>query len=204
MTSFGRETFVEANDAFLALTGYSRDEVIGRTSQELGMWSSPEDQRKLREALQGGSGFRNLELRLRGKEGGGYTVLMSAESIQLNSDQGYLKMFYDITERKRTEDQLMNAIQDVMNDTSWFSQRVMEQLTNVRLGEQSPAQVVDLSKREREVLERLSRGANNEAIAADLGIATQTVRNYISAIYDKLGVHSRGEAIVWARERGIS
>lgn len=44
---------------------------------------------------------------------------------------------------------------------------------------------------------------NNEQIAAELGIVTQTVRNYISALYDKLGVNSRAEAIVWARERGI-
>ncbi len=50
---------------------------------------------------------------------------------------------------------------------------------------------VELSKHEREVLERLARGLNNEQIAEELGIATQTVRNYISTIYDKLGVHSR-------------
>jgi DNA-binding CsgD family transcriptional regulator len=62
---------------------------------------------------------------------------------------------------------------------------------------------VDLSKREREVLERIARGASNETIAAELGIVPQTVRNYITTVYDKLGVHTRGEAIVWARERGI-
>ncbi len=49
----------------------------------------------------------------------------------------------------------------------------------------------------------MARGKSNDAIAAELGIATQTVRNYISVIYDKLGVNSRAEAIVWARERGL-
>lgn len=43
----------------------------------------------------------------------------------------------------------------------------------------------------------------NDAIGRELGLVTQTVRNYISAVYGKLGVHSRAEAIVWARERGI-
>ena len=204
MTTLGRETFVDVNDAYLTLTGYSRDEVVGKTSHELSMWSSPEDQQMLRVVQRDGRGFNNVELKVRTKEGNVRDILISAAVIQLDGRHGYLRMFYDITERKRTEKHLVSAIQDVMNDTSWFSQRVMEQLTNVRLGEQSLTQVIDLSKREREVLERLSRGANNEAIAADLGIATQTVRNYISAIYDKLGVHSRGEAIVWARERGIS
>ena len=53
------------------------------------------------------------------------------------------------------------------------------------------------------MLELLAQGKGNDAIASELGIATQTVRNYISTLYDKLGVHSRAEAIVWARERGI-
>jgi DNA-binding NarL/FixJ family response regulator len=53
------------------------------------------------------------------------------------------------------------------------------------------------------VLGRVAQGAGNEQIARELGIATQTVRNYISTLYDKLGVRSRAEAIVWARERGI-
>jgi DNA-binding NarL/FixJ family response regulator len=79
----------------------------------------------------------------------------------------------------------------------------MEELAEVRIGGQEPVPRVDLSKREREVLERLARGASNEQIAEELGIVPQTVRNYISTIYDKLGVHSRGEAIIWARERGI-
>ena len=60
-----------------------------------------------------------------------------------------------------------------------------------------------MTKRERDVLARLARGANNEIIAAELGVAVQTVRNYVAAVYDKLGVHSRAEAVVWARERGI-
>lgn len=45
--------------------------------------------------------------------------------------------------------------------------------------------------------------ASNNAIAHELGLATQPVRNYISNLYDKLGVHTRAEAVVWARERGI-
>jgi len=91
----------------------------------------------------------------------------------------------------------------VMSDTSWFAQKVMQELAEVRIGDKDPGPTIELSRREREVLERLARGASNDAIAAELGIATQTIRNYISTIYDKLGVNSRAEAIVWARERGI-
>ncbi|HCS43299.1 MAG TPA: helix-turn-helix transcriptional regulator, partial [Pseudomonas sp.] len=40
-------------------------------------------------------------------------------------------------------------------------------------------------------------------IAARLKLATNTVRNHVSTVYSKLDVHSRSEAIVWARERGL-
>ena len=63
--------------------------------------------------------------------------------------------------------------------------------------------LAELTARERQVLTYVARGANNEAIGAALGLATQTVRNYLSSIYEKLGLHTRAEVVVWARERGL-
>ncbi len=203
MTSFGRETFVEVNDALLDLTGYARDEIVGHTSLELGMWSSGDDRKSLDKAQGDGKGFRSLELMLRTKDGNVKDILMSAEVIRLDGGEGYLKMFYDITERKQTEEQMHGAIQAVMNDASWFSRSLIEQLTRIRTGGKALPSV-ELSKRERQVLEHLANGANNEAIAQELGLSAQTVRNYISTIYSKLGVNSRVEAAVWARERGLT
>jgi DNA-binding CsgD family transcriptional regulator len=60
-----------------------------------------------------------------------------------------------------------------------------------------------LTMREREVLNAVARGHGNQAIAKQLGIAEKTVRNHVSTIFDKLGVESRSEAIVIARERGF-
>ena len=111
-------------------------------------------------------------------------------------------MFYDVTLRRQTEEQVQRAISEVVSDTSWFSHKVMERLANIWSGGEAKA-TVELTKRERQVLEQMASGKNNDAIAAELGIATQTVRNYISTIYDKINVSSRGEAIVWARERGL-
>ena len=202
MTSFGRETFVNVNDAFSELTGYAHAEAVGRTSRELGMWSSPKDQQRLGEVQRGEKGFHNLELRLKTKEGGVRDVLMSAAVVRLDGHEGYLKMFYDVSERKRTEEQMHRAIQAVMNDASWFSRSLIEQLGRIRTGGEAPVSV-PFSKREREVLERIAHGLNNDAIAAELGLAPQTVRNYVATIYDKIGVHTRVEAVVWARERGI-
>ena len=61
----------------------------------------------------------------------------------------------------------------------------------------------ELTAREREVLELIARGLANDEIAERLGIASKTVRNQVSALLDKLGVASRAQAIVKAREAGL-
>jgi DNA-binding NarL/FixJ family response regulator len=61
----------------------------------------------------------------------------------------------------------------------------------------------ELTPREREILGRVAAGESNGAIAARLGLAAKTVGNHVSAILTKLGVATRAEAIVRAREGGI-
>lgn len=61
----------------------------------------------------------------------------------------------------------------------------------------------ELTARERQVLELLARGLSNDEIAERLGIAAKTVRNQVSAIFDKLQVSTRAQAIVSAREAGL-
>jgi len=60
-----------------------------------------------------------------------------------------------------------------------------------------------LSARERELLELLARGYDNHQIAAHLDVREKTVRNHISSIFSKLGVESRAQAIVRARDAGF-
>ncbi|MFE3458702.1 response regulator [Nocardiopsis aegyptia] len=61
----------------------------------------------------------------------------------------------------------------------------------------------DLSHREREVLDLIAAGLNNSAIADRLHLAPKTVGNYISAVFAKLQVATRSEAIVRARDAGL-
>lgn len=60
-----------------------------------------------------------------------------------------------------------------------------------------------LSPREREVLGLISEGLSNAEIGERLGISEKTVRNHVSNLFDKLGVWSRAQAIVFARDRGF-
>jgi len=60
-----------------------------------------------------------------------------------------------------------------------------------------------LSPREREVLNLITAGMSNAQIAERLSISEKTVRNHVSNLFDKLGVWTRAQAIVFAIERGF-
>lgn len=59
-----------------------------------------------------------------------------------------------------------------------------------------------LTRREREVLLLVARGLGNRRIGEDLHLSTATVKRHLSNVYDKLGVHSRGEAVSMAISEG--
>lgn len=87
-----------------------------------------------------------------------------------------------------------------------FAQLIDEFLAFLpREREQSPggAALAALTRREREVLDLLARGLDNGSIAAQLEVSEKTVRNTVSHIFDKLAVHSRAQAVVFARRAGL-
>jgi pimeloyl-ACP methyl ester carboxylesterase/DNA-binding CsgD family transcriptional regulator len=61
----------------------------------------------------------------------------------------------------------------------------------------------ELSARERAILTLMTQGLGNARIGAELGISEKTVRNHVSRVFDKLGVWTRAQAIVFARDRGF-
>jgi PAS domain S-box-containing protein len=97
-------TLVNVNDAFLLSTGYSKEEVIGRTAAEINLWMDVEDEGRLSRVVQEQGRMRDLELRFRKKSGEERTFLLSVESITLDGEQCVLSAAVDITGRKQTEE----------------------------------------------------------------------------------------------------
>ncbi|MDZ7951507.1 PAS domain S-box protein [Nostoc sp. DedQUE09] len=98
--------FIEVNDSFVNLSGYGRDEAIGKTSFELNLWVNDRDRLNLVQELQSTGVARNLEIDFRQKSGEIITTLLSAEVIDLNGIPAILAVHHDITERKQVEAQL--------------------------------------------------------------------------------------------------
>jgi PAS domain S-box-containing protein len=109
----------------------------------------------------------------------------------------------NISQRRQTEQHLKQAIREVIDDATWFAQSVLEKMTQVSSSGSSSIKASDLTDRERQVIEMIAKGMKNNQIAKELGLSYATIRNYVARIYGKLDVHSRAEAVIWARERGF-
>ena len=96
-------TVVEANEAALALFGFSREEAIGKTTGDLNVWERAEQQARFRQLLAVQRELRDMEARLRGKSGDSKDMLLSAQVIELNGEEFAITTLVDITERKRAE-----------------------------------------------------------------------------------------------------
>jgi DNA-binding NarL/FixJ family response regulator len=91
--------------------------------------------------------------------------------------------------------ELCGAIRDVASGGAPMTSAIARKVVQF-FGQRGPApEVTTLSDRERDVLVALSQGQQYKEIAATLGISINTVRNYIRAIYDKLHVNTRTEAV---------
>ncbi len=197
---------VDVNEAFLDTSGYPSEELLGKTVEEIGFIEGRAACAELFAALEKAGSVAGLELKVRKKGAELIDCVVSADTVIIQDSPCYLLVLMDITERKRTELELVAAIEEVMQDASWFSQTLIEKLANMKStspAQRASASFTDLTARERDVLGLICEGLADKEIAARLQLAPNTVRNHVATVYSKLAVHSRSEAIVWARERGL-
>jgi len=109
ITAIADGRFLEVNDNFLRLTGFTRNEIIGRSSVELGLWANPKDRHHIVALLRRSGEARDLEVRMSIKSGEVRTLQMSAHTIELSGQPCVIAIFRDVTEGRALEVQLRQA-----------------------------------------------------------------------------------------------
>jgi PAS domain S-box-containing protein len=99
-------TFLEVNDGFTSITGRTKDQVIGKSSSDIDLWSNPEDLKRFVRMLVRTGEVTGYEAEFRMNDGSKRTALVSAKLLDVRGDRWIISVTRDITERKRSERRL--------------------------------------------------------------------------------------------------
>jgi PAS domain S-box-containing protein len=97
------QRYIDVNDTFERLTGYQREEVIGKTPSEFSLWADPSQRTELLNRLFHEESVQNVEIGIVHKSGRILVGLASAEIIEIDGEPCMLGVVADITERKQAE-----------------------------------------------------------------------------------------------------
>jgi PAS domain S-box-containing protein len=103
ITSLGTGRLLEVNETFTRMSGYRREEAVGRTTLELGLWVRPSDREAELATIAQRGQVRDTEYRFRMKDGRQRVGLLSAEQIEIGGEPCALTVINDITEQKHVE-----------------------------------------------------------------------------------------------------
>ncbi len=109
--------YLEVNQRWLELFGYAREELVGRTSLDLGAWVHPEGRARFVAEIRKRGALREFETQFRKKSGAVIDALISAELIDIDGEPHVIVPILDITDRKRAQELLNTIARGVSSQT---------------------------------------------------------------------------------------
>jgi len=113
ITDVATGNFMDVNEAFVQWTGYSREEIIGASSNDLHLWVNPKDREKIIKTLTETGDANGIEIVMRLKQGQVRNVLFSARFIEVDQKRYLLTLAHDITARKEAEEKLRQSLEQL-------------------------------------------------------------------------------------------
>ncbi|SPE29838.1 Diguanylate cyclase/phosphodiesterase with PAS/PAC sensor(S) [Candidatus Sulfotelmatomonas gaucii] len=106
ITRLSDGSIIDANRAFLEAMGFARDEVIGHSTLQLGIWADQHERQDMVRTLQEHSAFREIQARFRKKSGEIFWVMLSASVIEIEGTTCLLGVFRDLSDAKAAEERI--------------------------------------------------------------------------------------------------
>lgn len=171
--------FVDANEAFFEQFGYPREEVVGHTSTELGLWPVLEEREFILKELRECGRVRHVEAAFRHKSGILGYLLISAELIELDGEKYLMGMLSDITARKSAE-MILSGINDKLE------REVAERTAS--LSEANRQLTQEIEERKKVQQEIIDHQLKLQKLALELSMAEERERDRIAGeLHDQVG-----------------
>jgi PAS domain S-box-containing protein len=214
ITEIDTGRFIEVNESMCRLYNGKKDEFVGHTSLELGMWENPADRQRVVELLRSEGRVGEMNVRGRTRNGEARTFQLSAEMIEIGGKKYMLIVLYDITARLKIEESLEKSHHQLRALTSRLQNLREEERTHLareihdHLGQLLTALKLDLRLVERKLValgDTELRTVLNAKLTSATGLTDQIITSVQKiaaelrpAILDRIGLEAAIE--VEARE----
>jgi diguanylate cyclase (GGDEF)-like protein/PAS domain S-box-containing protein len=174
LTSLPEGHYLDVNDGFSRLFGWAREDVIGKTATDIGIWRNPAHRTALLQAMTDQGQCEGFEAEFLSMHGKSITALVSAQILDMGGKPCMLSVTQDITERKTSAEQIEHlAFYDSLTD-----------LPNRRL-----------------MLDRLSQALNNSARSHRHGAVLMIDLDNFKSLNDTLGHHVGDQLLIEVAQR---
>ena len=202
--------YIDINDGFTKLMGYTRNDVVGKSSIALNIWASPEDRQRLVAGLKEHGVVENLEAEFTDKDGQNITGLMSARILRINHEDLILSITRDITERKKAQ-QEKEKLQAQLNQAQrmesvgrlaggvahdfnnmltvilGYTQAAMEEMDPSGFGHKNLQEVLNAAQRSADLTKQLLAFARKQVIDPKILNLNHTVEHMITMLQRLIG-----------------
>jgi len=202
--------FIDANEQWVRMLGYTREEQVGRTSKEVGIWADPGERDRLVKKLVDQGHFKDEPIEYKSKSGQRIFALWSAESVSLSGHQVMLSLFFDETERRGSEKekeklqkQLLQAhkmetvgrlaggvahdYNNMLSVIVGYSEMAMEKVPPNDPIHADLSEILTAAKRSTEITRQLLAFARKQTIAPRVLDLNETVENMLKMLRRLIG-----------------